>query len=78
MGSLIRESVSSYLASTPAEEDSLAGIVGLFEDTGPKPYGDVSQAHDAYIADAVIAEWTRETRRRAPGPAKIRGRKRSR
>ncbi len=51
MGSLIRESVSAYLADAPANEDTLVGIIGLFEDTGPRPYGDVGEEHDAYLAD---------------------------
>jgi ribbon-helix-helix CopG family protein len=69
MGSLIRESVSTYLAGTPPEEDSLAGIVGLFDDTGPRPYGDVGEAHDAYLADAVAAEASRGSR-----PSRVRPR----
>jgi hypothetical protein len=51
MGSMIRESVAAYLSDREAEEEPLLGIIGMFEDTGPTPYGDVSTNHDAYLAD---------------------------
>ncbi len=51
MGSLVRESVAAYLSDVSTEDDPLAGIVGLFEDPGPRPLGDVGEEHDAYLAD---------------------------
>jgi len=51
MGSLIRESVAQYLTSQPIEDDPLFGILGMFTDTGPTPYGDVAVDHDAYLAE---------------------------
>ena len=51
MGSLIRESVAQYLTSQPIEDDPLYGIMGMFMDDGPQPYGDVAINHDAYLAD---------------------------
>lgn len=56
MGSLVRESVAQYLADTPTDEDPLLQIVGLFEDTGSKPYGDVGEEHDRYLADIIASE----------------------
>ncbi len=56
MGSMIRESVAVYLADQPAEHDPLLGIIGLFEDTGERPFGDVAVNHDAYLADAYWRE----------------------
>jgi len=50
MGSLVRESVAEYLASMPPEDDPLAGIPGMFEDTGARPHGDIGESHDAYLA----------------------------
>jgi hypothetical protein len=78
MGSLIRESVSEYLAGTPANEDSLFGIIGMLDDRGPRPYGDVGEAHDLYLADAVAAEAKRPRRVGGRAPARKRAaRKRS-
>jgi hypothetical protein len=51
---VVRDSVSSVL--TRREEDPLLGIIGLIDDSGARPYGDVGEAHDAYLADAVAAE----------------------
>ena len=56
MASLIRESVGSYVTDADSDEDPLAGIVGLFEDGGPRPFGDVGVEHDAYLA-AGLADW---------------------
>ena len=56
MGSMIRESVAVYLADQPVEDDPLLSIIGLFEDTGEKPFGDVAINHDAYLADAYWRE----------------------
>ncbi|MFN8623670.1 MAG: ribbon-helix-helix protein, CopG family [Chloroflexota bacterium] len=56
MGSMIRESVAVYLTSQEAGEDPLLGIIGLFEDAGPQPHGDVATNHDAYLADASWEE----------------------
>jgi hypothetical protein len=56
MGSMIRESVAVYLADQPVEDDPAYGIIGLFEDTGDLPHGDVGVNHDAYLADASWAE----------------------
>jgi hypothetical protein len=56
MGSLVRESVAQYLAGTPVEEDPLLLIIGKFEDPGEKPYGDVGEEHDRYLADIIAAE----------------------
>ena len=56
MGSMIRESVATYLADQPAGDDPLLGIIGLFEDTGEQPFGDVAINHDAYLADAYWRE----------------------
>jgi hypothetical protein len=60
MGSMIRESVATYLAGV--EPDPLLDIIGAFEDHGPKPHGDVSVNHDAYLADVHEAEATRSRR----------------
>ncbi len=49
MASLVRESVATYLADAFREDDPVAGIVGLFEDRGPRPDGDVGEEHDAYL-----------------------------
>ena len=63
MGSMIRESVATYLADQPVEEDPAYGIIGILgEDDGPRPYGDVGENHDAYLADIYEAEG------RKPGP----------
>jgi len=62
MGALIRESVDAYLATTPIHLDPLLGIIGMFEDSGPRPHGDVALHHDEYLADAVEAEWRELTR----------------
>lgn len=56
MGSLIRESVATYLADVAPDEDSLAGIVGMLHDDGPRTHGDVGREHDRYLADAVPEE----------------------
>lgn len=56
MGSMIRESVVTYLADQPVEDDPLLGIIGLLEDTGEEPFGDVAINHDAYLADAYWHE----------------------
>jgi ribbon-helix-helix CopG family protein len=72
MGSLIRESVSEYLAGTPASEDSIFGIIGMLDDHGPRPYGDVGEAHDLYLADAVAAEANRPRRVGGRAPARKR------
>lgn len=75
MASAIRESVASYLTSAAGDEDPLAGIVGLFEDDGPRPFGDVGEEHDAYLA-ADLADW--EAKSSAPGPGVRRRRRESR
>jgi hypothetical protein len=56
MGSLIRESVASYLTDIPADDEPLSELAGMFEDTGPRPHGDIAEAHDLYLADAIAAE----------------------
>ena len=56
IGSLVRESVARYLADVPVEDDPLFGLIGLTEDTGDQPHGDVATEHDAYSADVVAAE----------------------
>jgi predicted transcriptional regulator len=55
MGSLVRESVAEYLVGVPAEEDPLADVIGMFEDRGPRPHGDVGEQHDAYLTDPAKA-----------------------
>ncbi len=60
MGSLIRESVATYLASMPVEDDPAFAIIGMFDgDPGELQYGSVAVSHDAYLADAYAAETTR-------------------
>ena len=57
MGSLIRESVATYLASIPVEEDPAFAIIGMItEDPGDLPHGSVAVHHDAYLADIHAAE----------------------
>jgi hypothetical protein len=51
MGSLVRESVAEYLSAVPLDEDPLLAIVGMFEDRGPRPLGDVGEEHDRYLAE---------------------------
>jgi predicted DNA-binding protein len=51
MGSLVRESVAEYLSAVPVEEDPLLAIVGMFEDVGQRPFGDVGEEHDRYLAE---------------------------
>ena len=53
IGSLIRESVTRYLADLDVDDDPLLGLIGLAEDTGPKPQGDVAMEHDAYLTEAA-------------------------
>jgi len=60
MGSMIRESVAVYLADQPIDDDPALGIIGLFEDVGPRPHGDVAQNYDGYLADAYWREGHRE------------------
>jgi hypothetical protein len=60
MGSLVRESVASYLAGLPADDDPALGIVGLIDDVSPRPYGSVAEHHDDYLADDLAAEWPTE------------------
>jgi hypothetical protein len=59
MGSIVRESVAEYLSRLPIEEDPAFGIIGRVTDDGPEPHGDVAQAHDAYLADAMDDEASR-------------------
>lgn len=61
MGSLIRESVTEYLNDLPVEDDPAFGIIGLIDDRGRKPHGSVAIHHDAYVADALEAEFLSET-----------------
>jgi hypothetical protein len=56
MGSIIRESLATYLAAVPPDDDPLFGIVGMFEDHGARPHGSVAEHHDVYLADAIEAE----------------------
>ena len=56
IGSLVRESVARYLADVAVEDDPLLGLIGLADDQGPRPHGDVGVEHDAYLADEVAAE----------------------
>jgi len=56
MGAVVRESVEAYLASLPAEDDPLFGLIGLFRGDGPTPHGDVAINHDAYLADIHESE----------------------
>lgn len=58
MGSLIRESVAAYLSDGDIADDPLMGIIGAFEDLGPRPHGDVGEEHDAYLAKIIGAEET--------------------
>ena len=51
IGSLVRESVARYLAAIAVEDDPLSGLIGLAEDSGPRPRGDVAMEHDAYLAE---------------------------
>ena len=53
IGSLVRESVARYLADVDVEDDPLLGLIGLAEDTGPTPHGDVAMEHDAYLTEAA-------------------------
>jgi hypothetical protein len=71
MASLIRESVASYVTDADGDEDPLAGIVDLFEDDGPRPFGDVGEEHDAYLA-ATLADWEQKPPSSAPGPKRRR------
>ena len=69
VGALIRESVAAYLSDISVEDDPLYGLIGLGEDTGPTPHGDVASNTDAYLADSTPAESAgtpehRPTRRR--------------
>ena len=56
----IRESVATYLAHQPLEDDPALGILGLFADEGPWPLGDVAEQHDAYLAEAYAREGYRD------------------
>lgn len=56
MGSMIRESVATYLADQPLEDDPALDILGLFADERPRPLGDVAEHHDAYLAEAYARE----------------------
>jgi hypothetical protein len=58
IGSLVRESVARYLADVAVEDDPLLGIIGLGEDAGPRPHGDVATQHDSYLTDIVAIEST--------------------
>jgi hypothetical protein len=64
MGSLVRESVAEYLAGMPLEDDPLAGLPGMFEDTGARPHGDIGEGHDAYLAGLPERE---SSERKRPG-----------
>ena len=55
IGSLVRESVVRYLAGVAVEDDPLFGIIGLAQDSGPRPHGDVATEHDAYLASPAAA-----------------------
>jgi len=55
IGSLVRESVGRYLAGVAVEDDPLFGIIGLAQDSGPRPHGDVATEHDAYLASPAAA-----------------------
>jgi hypothetical protein len=76
MASLIRESVASYVSDAGADEDPLAGIVGLFEDDGARPFGDVGREHDAYLA-VGLADRGPEASRPSPPRARRRSARRS-
>ena len=69
MASLVRESVARYLTDADSRDDPLTGIIGLFEDGGPRPHGPVAVEHDAYLADAIAEESVRRRpkTRRATG-----------
>jgi hypothetical protein len=56
IGSLVRESVARYLAAIAVDDDPLMGLIGLGEDAGPRPHGDVATQHDAYMANASAGE----------------------
>ena len=56
MGSMIRESVATYLADQPLDDDPALGILGLFADESSRPLGDVAEHHDAYLAEAYARE----------------------
>jgi len=66
MGSLVRESVAEYLSGIPVDEDPLRGIVGMFEDRGPRPLGDVGEAHDRYLAEEDPGSQAKGSRSRKP------------
>jgi hypothetical protein len=75
IGSLVRESVARYLADVAVEDDPLMGFIGLADDTGDRPHGDVATEHDAYIADrAPRPTATPVARRRAPNAKRSPGR----
>ncbi|MEK6719731.1 MAG: hypothetical protein AABZ33_03555 [Chloroflexota bacterium] len=57
MGSMVRESVTDYLASIPAEEDPAFGVIGLIDDSLPEPHGDPAVHHDAYLAMTLEQEF---------------------
>ena len=59
MGAMIRESVATYLAQQPLEDDPALDIVGLFSDERPRPHGDVAEHHDAYLVEAYEREGRR-------------------
>jgi hypothetical protein len=56
MGAVVRESVQAYLASRDVDDDPAFELIGMIEDAGPTPHGDVGVAHDAYLAAALEAE----------------------
>ena len=68
IGSLVRESVTKYLAEIAVEDDPLFGLIGLGDDRGPRPYGDVGTEHDAYLADTVLQKPVRKGPRRTVPP----------
>ena len=79
IGSLVRESVARYLADLSLEEDPLLGLIGLADDAGARPHGDVAFEHDLYITDEVADGSNGEATpaQDSPTPAKAQSRRRS-
>ena len=73
IGSLVRESVARYLSDLSLEEDPLLGLIGLADDAGPRPHGDVAVEHDSYATDEV----DRASVQRTPTPPKAGSNRRS-
>jgi hypothetical protein len=72
IGSLVRESVARYLTDIAVEDDPLFGLIGLADDRGPRPHGDVGIEHDAYAADLMADEIESEGSVAAPPPVDAR------